>query len=81
MKSKSNEKTLESRNDRRMDESTNKLRINEDDIFCRIKIDPPTFDGILDPKFFSDWMTDLDYYFDWYRFLKESRIQFARMRS
>jgi len=25
-------------------------------------------------------MTDLDYYFDWYRFTEKSNIQFARMR-
>jgi len=30
------------------------LRINEDDIIRRMKIDPPTFDGILDLKIFSD---------------------------
>jgi len=53
LKSKSNERTLENRNDRR-DESTSRLRINEDDIICRIKIDPLTFDDILDSKIFSD---------------------------
>ena len=69
LESKSKEETLENRetrrenrNDRRRDESTIRLRINEDDIIRKIKINPPTFDGILDPKFFSDWMTDLDYY-------------------
>ena len=41
------------------------------DIIHRIKIDPPTFDGIFDPKFFSDWVTDLDYYFNWYMFTEE----------
>jgi len=25
-------------------------------------------------------MADLDYYFDWYRFTEENRIQFAKMR-
>ena len=64
MESKSNEETLENHDDRR-DESTSKPRINEDDIIHRIKIEPPTFDDILDLKFFNDWMTDLDYYFDW----------------
>jgi len=46
----------------------------------RIKIDPFTFDGTLDAKIFSDWRTNLDYYFGWYRFTEESRVQFARMR-
>jgi len=31
---------------------------------CRIKIDPSTFNSIFDPKIFSDWIVDLDYYFD-----------------
>ena len=56
------------------------LRINEDDIIRRIRIDLSTFDDILNSKIFSDWMTDLDYYFDWYKFTEESSIQFARMR-
>ena len=73
MESKSNEETLKNHNDRR-DESTSKTRINEDDIISKIKIDPPTFNGILNPKIFSNWMADLDYYFDWYRFTEESKI-------
>jgi len=64
LESKSNEKTLENHNDKRRDKSISRLRINEDDIIRKIKIDPPTFDGILDPKIFSDWMADLNYYFD-----------------
>ena len=54
LESKSNEETLDNRNDRRRDENTSRPRTNEDDIIRRIKIDPPTFDGILDPKIFSD---------------------------
>ena len=52
----------------------------EDDIMYWIKIDPPIFDSIFDPIIFSDWMADINYYFDWYRFTKESRIQLVRMR-
>ena len=74
MESKSNETTLKNRNDRRKDESTSKPRNNEDDIIRRIKIDLLTFGGILDTKFFSDWMTDLDQYYDWYKFTEESRL-------
>ena len=47
-----------------------KRRDGEDDIICKIKIDPPTFNGILDPNIFSDWIANLDYYFDWYMFTK-----------
>jgi len=55
-------------------------RINEDDIIRGIKIDPLTFDCIPDPKIFSDYVADLDYYFDWCKFTEESMIQFVRMR-
>jgi len=61
-------------------ESTNRHKDGEYDIIRRIKIDPLIFDGILDPKIFSDLMVDLDSYFDWHRFTEESRVQFARMR-
>ena len=71
-----------SRNDNRdkREEYANRHRNGEDDIIRKIKIDPLTFDGVFDPKIFSDWMAYLDYYFDWYRFTEKARIQFARMR-
>jgi len=62
------------------EENTNRRRDDEDDIIRRIKIDPFTFDGIFDSNIFSDWMAGLDYYFDWYMYIEESRIQFAMMR-
>ena len=52
----------------------------ENDIICRIKIDPLTFNDVLDLKIFRDWMAQLDYNFDWYKFAEESKIQFARMK-
>ena len=64
----------------RREENINRRGDGEDDIICRIKTDPLTFDGILDPKIFSDWMANLDYYFDWYIFTEESRVRFDRMR-
>jgi len=39
-----------------------------------IKIDPPIFNSILDLKIFSNWMAELDNYFDWYRFTEESKF-------
>jgi len=36
------------------EKNTNRHRDGEDNIIRRIKIDPPTFDGILDPKIFND---------------------------
>ena len=64
LKNKSNERTLENRNDRRKDERNSRSKINEDDIILKIKIDSFTFDGIFDLKLFSDWIADLDYFFD-----------------
>jgi len=61
-------------------ENTKKRWDGEDDIIRKIKIDPLTFDGILDPKIFSDWVADLDYYFDWHRLTEKSRVRFARIR-
>ena len=46
-----------SRDDRRM-ENTNRHRDGEAYIIRRIKIDPPTFNSILDLKLFSGWISD-----------------------
>lgn len=46
-------------------------RHNDDDVTRRIKIDFPTFNGTHDSKVFSDWLTDIDYYCDWYDMPKE----------
>ncbi|PKA46485.1 hypothetical protein AXF42_Ash012618 [Apostasia shenzhenica] len=35
------------------------------DLTRRVKVDPPTFDGRLDPKVFADWVIDMDQFFDW----------------
>jgi len=64
----------------RRGENTDRRTDGEDDIIRRIKIDHPTFSGILNLKIFSDWIADLDYYFDWYRFTEENRVRFTRMR-
>jgi len=54
--------------------NTDRRRDGDDDIIRKIKIDPLMFNGNLEPKIFSDWIADLDYYFDWYRFTEESRV-------
>ena len=55
-------------------ENTGRRRDGENDIIRRIKIDPPTFNCIFNSKIFSDSIADLDYYFDWYRFIEKSRV-------
>ena len=79
LENKNKENSRDDTRDRRV-ENTNRRRDREDDIIRRIKVDPLTFDCIIDLKIFSDWMTDLDYYFDWHRFREECRVQFAKMR-
>ena len=59
-----NKNTGETSRDNRRVENTDRHRDGEDDIICRIKIDPLTFNDILNLKIFSDWIADLDYYFD-----------------
>lgn len=63
-----------------MDESNLKPRSNDNDIRCRIKVEAPTFDGVHDLKVFSNWLVDIDYYFDWYKMSKEHKILFTKMR-
>jgi len=50
-------------------ENTNRRRDDEDDIIYRIKI--LSYLTISLTKIFSDWMADLDYCFDWYRYTKK----------
>ncbi|KAK8951705.1 hypothetical protein KSP39_PZI004648 [Platanthera zijinensis] len=52
----------------------------EDDLIRRLRIDAPSFDGHLDPKAFSDWILDMDHFFDWYEMTDERRVRFARMK-
>ena len=39
-------------------------RDDDDEIVRRIKVYPPTFDGVHDLKIFSDWLADMYYYLD-----------------
>jgi len=41
-------------------ENTDRRRDGEDNIICRIKIDSPTLNAILDPKIFNDWIADFN---------------------
>ena len=61
-------------------ENTDRRKDGEHDIIRRIKVDLLTFDCIFDLKIFSDWMANLNFYFDWYKFTEESRVRFAWMR-
>ncbi|KAK8933568.1 hypothetical protein KSP39_PZI015465 [Platanthera zijinensis] len=52
----------------------------EDDIIRRIRIEVPTFDGHQDPGAFSDWLREMEHYFDWYEMSDERKVRFARMK-
>jgi len=52
---------------------------DDDEIVRKIKIDPLTFDGVYYLMVFSDWLTDMDYYFNWYRISEEFKVRLARM--
>ena len=60
-------------------ESTYKLR-DDDDLTCRTIIEDSTFDSFPNPQAFSDWLANLDYYFDRYRISEERRVRFVRIR-
>ena len=45
-----------------------------------IKLEALTFDGQLDPQIFLDWISDMNYYFDWYNMSDERWIRFAKMK-
>nr|CAD1838142.1 unnamed protein product [Ananas comosus var. bracteatus] len=51
-----------------------------DDITKKIKIEAPTFDGRFDPKTFTDWLTDMDQFFDWYDMSDDRRVRFTKMK-
>jgi len=44
-----------------------------------LKIDPPTFNDVHNPKVFNDWLIDMDYYFDLYSVSEERKVWLARM--
>ena len=64
LENKIKEESSKDDNRDKREENANRGRGGEDDIIHRIKIDPPIFDSILGPKIFSDWMADLNCYFD-----------------
>ena len=48
--------------------------------FKNIKLEALTFDGQLDPQIFLDWISYMDYYFDWYDMSDERKVWFAKMK-
>ena len=61
-------------------EDTYQLSNDDDDSICRIMIKDSTFNNFPNPQVFHDWLTNLDYYFDRYRFSEEGKVQLARRK-
>jgi len=85
LENKPTEKTIGDRrpnrknhNDRR-DESIHRPR-DDDEIVRMIKIDSHIFNGVYDPKIFSDGLADMDYYFDWYKISEKRKVRLGKMR-
>ena len=51
-----------------------------DDRMFRDKIDAPTFDGCLDPWVFTDWLRQMEKFFDYYHWAENKKVRYARMK-
>ena len=40
----------------------------------------PTFDGRLGPKAFTDWVREMDQFFEWYKLSDDRKIRFAKLK-
>ncbi|GFS42491.1 hypothetical protein Acr_00g0080110 [Actinidia rufa] len=45
-----------------------------------ISVEAPTFDGRLDPKAFTDWVREMDHFFEWYNLSNDRKVRFAKMK-
>ncbi|GFY81098.1 hypothetical protein Acr_01g0009070 [Actinidia rufa] len=45
-----------------------------------IDVETPTFDGRLDPKAFTDWILEMDHFFEWYNLSNDRKVRFAKMK-
>ncbi|GFY95394.1 hypothetical protein Acr_10g0007790 [Actinidia rufa] len=45
-----------------------------------INVEAPTFDGRLDPKAFTDWIIEMDHFFEWYNLSDDRKVRFAKMK-
>ena len=51
-----------------------------DDRMFKEKIEAPTFDGCLDPWVFTDWLRQMDKFFDYYHWAENKKVRYARMK-
>ena len=54
---------------------------DEDDrVLQTVRVNPPSFEGSLDPHVYLDWEAVMDHYFEWYDMPEHRRVRFAKMR-
>ena len=39
-----------------------------------------TLDGLLDPKAFTDWVREMDQFFEWYKLSNDKKVRFAKLK-
>ena len=56
------------------------MALGYDDRMSKEKIEAPTFDGCLDPWVFTDWLRQIDKFFDYYHWAENKKMRYARMK-
>nr|XP_023920438.1 uncharacterized protein LOC112031968 [Quercus suber] len=51
-----------------------------DDRMSKEKIEAPTFDGCLDPWVFTDWLRQMEKFFNYYHWAENKKVRYARMK-
>ena len=51
-----------------------------DDRMSKEKIEAPTFDGCLDPWVFTDWLRQMEKFFDYYHWAENKKVRYARIK-
>ena len=44
------------------------------------KIEAPTFDGCLDLWVFTNWLRQMEKFFDYYRWVENKKVRYAKMK-
>ena len=51
-----------------------------DDRMSKEKIEAPTFGGCLDPWVFTNWLRQMEKFFDYYRWAENKKVKYAKMK-
>ena len=64
-----------------VDRRPTQIQLNQDDRTIKnVRLEAPTFDGILDPKIYIDWEGEMDQYFDWYDMTEDRKCRFTKLK-